>query len=67
MHFYSIHVIAEFNLSGSEIICRQIDVILSLLLCETVYCKSPKSHVTPPELKKNLHGIVHQDAERTKS
>ncbi len=24
MHFYSIHVIAEFNLSGSEIICRQI-------------------------------------------
>ncbi len=24
LHFYSIHVIAEFNLSGSEIICRQI-------------------------------------------
>ncbi len=24
MHFYSIHVIAEYNLSGSEIICRQI-------------------------------------------
>ena len=27
MHFYSIHVIAEFNLSGSEIICRQIVVL----------------------------------------
>ncbi len=26
MHFYSIHVIAEYNLSGSEIICRQISV-----------------------------------------
>ncbi len=25
MHFYSIHVIAEYNLWGSEIICRQID------------------------------------------
>ena len=24
MHFYSIHVIAKYNLSGSEIICRQI-------------------------------------------
>ncbi len=24
MHVYSIHVIAEYNLSGSEIICRQI-------------------------------------------
>ncbi len=24
MHFYSIHVIAEYDLSGSEIICRQI-------------------------------------------
>ena len=28
MHFYSIHVIAEYNLSGSEIICRQIYLIL---------------------------------------
>ncbi len=27
MHFYTIHVIAEFNLSGSEIICRQIFTI----------------------------------------
>ncbi len=27
MHFYSIHVIAEYNLSGYEIICRQIIVI----------------------------------------
>ncbi len=26
MYFYSIHVIAEYNLSGSEIICRQIHV-----------------------------------------
>ncbi len=26
MHFYSIHVIAEYNLSGSEIICQQIVV-----------------------------------------
>ncbi len=26
MHIYSIHVIAEYNLSGSEIICRQIFV-----------------------------------------
>ena len=26
MHFYSIHVIDEYNLSGSEIICRQITV-----------------------------------------
>ena len=24
MHFYSIDVIAEYNLSGSEIICRQV-------------------------------------------
>ncbi len=24
MHFYSIHVIAEYNQAGSEIICRQI-------------------------------------------
>ena len=24
-HFYSIHVIAEYNLSGSEIMCRQIN------------------------------------------
>ncbi len=24
MHFYSIHVIAEYNLSGSKIICNQI-------------------------------------------
>ena len=23
MHFYNIHVIAEYNLSGSEILCRQ--------------------------------------------
>ncbi len=30
MHFYSIHVIAEYNLSGSEIICRQIDMVLKL-------------------------------------
>ncbi len=30
MHFYTIHVIAEFNLSGSEIICRQILVKLHL-------------------------------------
>ncbi len=30
MHFYSIHVIAEYNLSGSEIICRQIVVIYLL-------------------------------------
>ncbi len=30
MHFYSIHVIAEYNLSGSEIICRQIIVICCL-------------------------------------
>ncbi len=28
MHFYSIHVIVEFNLSGSEIICRQIYMLL---------------------------------------
>ncbi len=27
MLFYSIHVIAEYNLSGSEIICRQIPVL----------------------------------------
>ncbi len=27
MHFYSIHVIAEYNLSGSEIICRQITTV----------------------------------------
>ena len=23
MHFYSIHIIAEYNLSASKIICRQ--------------------------------------------
>ncbi len=28
MHFYSIHVIAKHNLSGSEIICRQINATL---------------------------------------
>ncbi len=28
MHFYSIHVITEYNLAGSEIICRQIISIL---------------------------------------
>ncbi len=28
MHFYSIHVIAEYNLSDSEIICPQITVII---------------------------------------
>ena len=27
MHFYSIHVTAEYNLSGSEIICRQRNVV----------------------------------------
>ncbi len=27
MHFYSIHVIAGYNLSGSEIICRQINTV----------------------------------------
>ncbi len=26
MHFYSIHIIAEYNLSGSEKICRQISL-----------------------------------------
>ncbi len=28
MHFYSIHVIAEYNLLGSKIICRQIFEII---------------------------------------
>ncbi len=28
MHFHSIHVTAEYNLSGSEIICRQIYIKL---------------------------------------
>ncbi len=27
MHFYSIHVIVENNIAGSEIICRQIYAI----------------------------------------
>ncbi len=26
MHFYSVHVIVEYNQAGSEIICRQIHV-----------------------------------------
>ncbi len=29
--FYSIHVISEYNLSGSEIICRQINEMLNPL------------------------------------
>ncbi len=32
MHFYSIHVIAEYNLSGTEIICRQIHLELPVNL-----------------------------------
>ncbi len=40
MHFYSIHVIVEYNLSGSEIICRQI-----LVLC--VYIEQEHLHNCP--------------------
>ncbi len=36
MHFYSIHVIAKYNLSGSQIICRQIIVQRGLVLYRQV-------------------------------
>ncbi len=42
MHFYSIHVIAEYNLSGSELICRQIVFAFPkpLLAKITLQCQS---------------------------
>ncbi len=37
MHFYSIHVIAEYNLSGSEIICRQINLEMQTVTQKFTY------------------------------
>ncbi len=46
MHFYSIHVIVEYNQAGSEIICRQIHV-----------CKKNISLLIG--LYKNHHSVLH--------
>ncbi len=40
MHFYSIHVIAEYNLSGSEIICRQIFCTTTSGHVVSVHCQA---------------------------
>ncbi len=38
MHFYSSHVIAEYNLSGSKIICNQINI------SQSEYAKLAEKH-----------------------